>query len=306
MQMTCRRASNKMKNAVRCFLIFTILVNGILVVPVCNYQLDPSVENKPKGYTSTSQAQNESILPYSSFTILLSDWLLGQVVNATLTFEFNYFLPPPDGDISIGFRQEFLLVKNVFGFSAILGIGWGEMREYPFLYYSDGTYSDYWVNRTPGWTSWRPRPAWTTTFRFGLYTSHTPNDRPPYNASDVVFAGDILEFENLTIYFADGTSFLCGPRLITIGANFTQTEEGWTTESIVTITDDYPVTVEGTIIKMTLSRFVPLALLTVGLIGSVVAVFVMVFYWVRKIDKKMHEEPAHHDSEASRSGIALG
>jgi hypothetical protein len=45
--------------------------------------------------------------------------------------------------------------------------------------------------------------------------------------SSLQLEGDIVEFENLTIHFDDGSLFLCGPRLIAVGVNFTQQNGEW-------------------------------------------------------------------------------
>ena len=37
----------------------------------------------------------------------------------------------------------------------------------------------------------------------------------------------------MTIYFQDGTSFVCGPQIITLGVNFTKDDGCWSTHYII-------------------------------------------------------------------------
>jgi hypothetical protein len=154
----------------------------------------------------------------------------------------------------VGFCQEFLVVNNSLGAVAVTGLGYDEMREYPFVYYEDGVSFDRWKDRLPGWISYRPYAAWTETSRMGLWTGPIP----PENITRLTKTGEIIEFENLAVYFEDGSSFVCGPRLITVGVNFTQQEGVWETNMILEVSNETGVTIGGDNITVVLQGQVPL------------------------------------------------
>ena len=243
--------------------LILVLFIGLSGVPPAN-QLNISEVWVGQSHVQTSNIiANDDIidtLPSASISLFLEKGPLSTGINATLTFGFsqndwlyNYNI------ISVGYIQEYLSVSNGIGAVPVVGLGYDEMREYPFMYFNTGVFLNHWVNRTPVWTSFRPYPAWTEEFGVETYTGMADPDKPSQNASQIITAGDIIEFENLTVYFEDDTSFVCGPRLIRVGVNFTQREERvWEVNKILEVSNETGVTIGGDSMTVVLQGQVPL------------------------------------------------
>jgi len=124
------------------------------------------------------------------------------------------------------------------------------MREYPFFYTSSGELFDYTLTPYPSWISRRHYAAWTDVFRASGYLGPISED----NITNALYCGDIIEFENLTIYFEDGSSFVCGPRLITLKANFSKSAENWDTQVTIQTSDN-----QGNLVEIALRYSEPLS-----------------------------------------------
>ena len=253
-----------MSNVKSIAALILVLFIGLSGVPPANQLKINEVWVGQSHVKASNIIANDDIidtLPSASISLFLEKEPLGTVINATLTFEFDESDWPIYNitTIGVGFRQEHLSVSNGLGAVPVVGLGYDEMREYPFMYFNTGVFLNHWVNRTPVWTSFRPYPAWTEEFGVETYTGMADPDKPSQNASQIITAGDIIEFENLTVYFEDDTSFVCGPRLIRVGVNFTQREERvWEVNKILEVSNETGVTIGGDSMTVVLQGQVPL------------------------------------------------
>ena len=244
----------KLSNVKSVAALILILSIGLSGVPLANQLKISEVWVGQSHVKASNIIANDDIidtLPSASISLFLDGGFPGTTINATLSFGFSEF---GDGDMGVGFEQEYLVVENSVGAVAVTGLGYDEMREYPFIYYEDGVFSDYWTDGNPSWISFRPYAAWTETSAIGLWLGPIPSE----NITRLTKTGDIIEFENLTVYFEDGSSFVCGPRLITVGVNFTQQEGVWETNMILEVSNETGVTIGGDNITVVLQGQVPL------------------------------------------------
>jgi hypothetical protein len=162
-------------------------------------------------------------LPEQTVSMLFDSCQLGTRINVSITFGLkNRFTQPVT--FGVGAFGQPLRVENGRLASAVVGIGYLELREYPFLYVNGSARFDFWKDKVPSWSSRRDRVVWTQdTGAFGVYNGVLEGE----NISLVDFAGDVFEFENLTVFFRDGSSSVLGLKLITVGMNFTHLEDGW-------------------------------------------------------------------------------
>jgi len=190
-------------------------------------------------------------LPSTPISILISPGPLGNQINATVTIGFEF--SSSDDTLKLGFRQEYLKISDGALSSSVLGLGYDEMREYPFFYTSEGCLFDYRLTPHPSWISRRYYAAWTETSYWGGYLGPISQE----NISKATVVGDVIEFENLTIYYEDSTSFVCGPSVITIGAKFTLDGNNWSVEQIVNASDEGGVTIKEEGVEIIPRRFEP-------------------------------------------------
>ena len=210
-------------------------------------------------------------LPSASINMLLVGGPLGNNINATITVGFSL-----SDNYSLGFQQEFLGINTGPATVKAVGLGYDEMREYPFFYTSSGELFDYTLTPYPSWTSRRHYAAWTALNTIELYLGPISED----NITNALYCGDIIEFENLTIYFEDGSSFVCGPRLITLKANFSKSVEMWETQVTIQTSDDQGVTIEENLVEIDLRFYEPLSpgLPIIGVAVGVTALIGLLLY----------------------------
>ena len=108
----------------------------------------------------------------------------------------------------------------------------------------------------------------------------------------LTMAGDIVEFENLTIYFDDGSSFLCGPRLITVGVNFTRQDDEWQVEYLLNSSNSQNIIFHESALTVHLQEMDPISIPFLGLsfviIIAIILSFIFYRYRLRKRMSKMH------------------
>jgi hypothetical protein len=201
----------------------------------------------------------------------------GNTVNATISIMFD--LSISEQNVSIGFRQEYLRITAGPLAVRAKGLGYDEMREFPFFYTESGRLFDYRLTPYPSWISRRHYAAWTETSAMALYLGPISEQ----NITEVSYCGDLIEFENLTVYFEDNSSFVCGPRLISLAANFTKTGDGWDTALAIETSDNEGVTIESNIVTVLLRYPEPLSPVTpiVG-VGACAALLVGVYVLWRR------------------------
>jgi hypothetical protein len=203
-------------------------------------------------------------LPSSTVAIMVSGGPLGSYINATLSFHFIF-----DDFFSLGFEQEYLEIRDGLFSSPVLGLGYDEMREYPYFYTERGELFDHRKKPAPSWASRRFYAAWTEMDKAGYYLGPISDE----NISKATVAGDIVEFENLTVYYADSSSRRVGPQLITVGVEFSHEDGDWSIEHTVNASDEGGVIIEAQQIHVPLQHFEPVgrisivALVAMGLFG---------------------------------------
>ncbi len=208
------------------------------------------IENNVDCHIRNPKASEIDHLPSASINMLLVGGPLGNNINATITVGFSL-----SDNYSLGFQQEFLGINTGPATVKVVGLGYDEMREYPFFYTSSGELFDYTLTPYPSWTSRRHYAAWTALNTIELYLGPISED----NITDALYCGDIIEFENLTIYFEDGSSFVCGPRLVTLKANFSKSAENWDTQVTIQTSDNQGVTIKENLVEIALRYSEPLS-----------------------------------------------
>jgi hypothetical protein len=175
------------------------------------------------------------LLPYSEVSILFDANPLGHIIEASVVFGFIF--DELETTYAFGFTQEVLEVTDSVISSNVVGIGYEELREYPFAYTSSGILFDFWENRTANWISKRPYPAWTYDEYYGGHIGPISAE----NISDILFIGDIIQFENVSIYYENGiTTF--EQSVISLGVNYSLDANEWNTEYLLSasnITDAF-------------------------------------------------------------------
>ncbi|TFH03476.1 MAG: hypothetical protein E4H14_16635 [Candidatus Thorarchaeota archaeon] len=219
-----------------------------------------------------------SDLPNASITINILGTMFGNQIEAKLDYGFRY-----DNTSSliygIGFSQQYLTIENSIIFTQASGLGYDEMREYPFAYTDSGMITDYWLNHTANWISRRKYAAWTSLAAYGGYLGPISEE----NITHLTKVGDIIEFENLTIYFEDGTSFLCGPRVITVGVNFTQQNGEWEVEYLIDSSDSQHTLIQESEMTIYLSKSDPISTPFIGGVSvAFVIVIILSLEWYRR------------------------
>jgi hypothetical protein len=214
-------------------------------------------------------AQLSDIPTNQSITMMLNGHSLGTSINATLVFGFQF--DSTDNEYKIGFYQQYLSISDSPFFLRALGLGYDEMREYPFAYTTGGIITDYWYNHTPNWTSKRPYLTWTEKSRWGGYLGPISEE----NMTHLSTAGDIVEFENLTIYYEDGSSSLCGPELITLGVNFTRTDSEWVVQYLISSSTLKGVVIDESRVTIQLIRADQVSIVFISLVSGGIALAVI-------------------------------
>ncbi|TFG11324.1 hypothetical protein EU537_12635, partial [Candidatus Thorarchaeota archaeon] len=198
---------------------------------------------------AVGSSNNLGMLPSSTNSIMISGGVIGSFINATLTFCFKESIS--DESFKLGFNQEYLEIRDGLFSSPVLGLGYDEMREYPYFYTESGELFDYRKKPAPSWASRRFYPAWTEEAKAGYYLGPISEE----NISRATLAGDVVEFENLTVYYADSSSRRVGPQLITVGVEFSLEDGDWSIEHIVNASDDVGVIIETQQIHVPLQHF---------------------------------------------------
>lgn len=227
----------------------------------------------PSDIQSTPTETHIGALPRATITMMISGGIPGNRINATITVGFT----PQSGEgiFGIGFRQEFLRIITGLGAVRARGLGYDEMRERPYFYTTGGEVFDHRDDPFPSWISRRHYAAWTQTASMALYLGPISEQ----NITEATYCGNLIEFENLTVYFEDNSSFVCGPRLISLAANFTRTGESWNTSITIETSDDEGVTIEEDTVTVMLRQPEPLSpiLPTVGVVGLTVIVILFAY-----------------------------
>jgi hypothetical protein len=209
-----------------------------------------------------------------TFDIIITDGPVGSRITAPVTI----FLEPiySENEVDLGMQLELLTIRNAPAACEIAGLGFDELREYPLTYLNSTPDYDYGITGNPQWRSFRPYAAWTEKGGFGLAVMLFPD-----KWDHLTLAGDVVEFENLTIYLANGQSIRCGPDIIRVAANFTRTPDGWNSTNYVEI-EGSEAEVDGTQIHIDLGGAIPPSplrcILYSGVAGGIIAALVVLWH----------------------------
>lgn len=212
-------------------------------------------------------------LPSATISMMIIGGQLGNTINATLTIGFY----SEGGEVGIGFRQELLRISSGPVYARAVGLGYDEMRERPFFYTIHGNVTNPALPPSP--VSSRQHAGWTVSEWCGAWTGPISEQ----NITEATFCGDIVEFENLTVYFEDGSSFVCGPNVITLGANFTRTEDVWNTSVIIETSDAQGISVDNNVVTISLRYSEPISSTVTVATIAIVAVVAVVLCFKRAV-----------------------
>jgi len=275
------------------------VVSGLFILLLLNpflsifwhalYESNSGINSKNRNSERAVKVSNNlEILPSSTNSIIISGGILGSFINATLTFCFKESIS--DESFKLGFNQEYLEIRDGLFSSPVLGLGYDEMREYPYFYTESGELFDYRKKPAPSWASRRFYAAWTEGAKAGYYLGPISDE----NISRATLAGDVVEFENLTVYYADSSSRRMGPQLITVGVEFAHEDGDWSIEHTVNASDEVGVIIETQQIHVPLQHFEP-----VGRISIVALVAMGLFGLGLYVRRKKRSEESHISKEPS-------
>ena len=266
----------------------SILVVGFLLMILLfsSHNTCSGLDSSPSRNSSSLSTAEISNLPNASITINILGALFGNQIEGVLDFGVQY------DNIAmmylIGFHQQHLVIKDSMLFTRATGLGYDEMREYPFVYTDDGVITDCWVNHSASWISRRKYAAWTPHDSSGGYLGPITEE----NMTHLTKAGDIVEFENLTVYFDDNSSFVCGPRLITVGVNFTHQDDEWRVEYILGSSDSQNTIFHESVLTVHLQMMDPISIPFIGfsfvIVIAIVASFTCYRYRIKRRMSKMY------------------
>ena len=220
-------------------------------------------------------------LPSASITMLFVGDSPGNNINATITIGFY----SNGNSTGIGFHQELVNISTESGYVQPIGLGYDEMREHSFFSTIHGNVT---VNTlSSDVVSHRHYAAWTESEWFGTWNGPISEQ----NISEAIFCGDIIQFENLEVYFEDGSSFVCNPQFITLAAIFTRTGELWNTSITITTSHAEGISIDNNV--LTISIRYPQSISTafyVTIITTVVVVAGVLYLSTRKTEPEFHDE----------------
>ena len=209
-------------------------------------------------------------LPSASIKMMLVGDSPGNCINATITIG----LYSNGGQLGIGFHQELLNISAESGYTRAVGLGYSEMREYSFFTTFDGHGNSDTIDSDI--VSRRSYAAWTESQWFGTWNGPLSEQ----SVTDAIGWGDIIQFEDLTVYFEDGSSFVCSSHLITLSAIFTKTDGVWDTDIIITSSDPEGISIDNDVVAISIrypvfvSPIFTLAIISIGVIVAIAAVVI--------------------------------
>ncbi len=223
-------------------------------------------------------------LPSASITMLLIDESSSNnTINATITIGFY----SNGNSTGIGFHQELLNISAESDYVRPVGLGYDEMREYSIFTTIHGNVT---VNTlSSDVVSHRHYAAWTESKWFGTWNGPISEQ----NISEVILCANIIKYENLKVYFEDGSSFVCGPQFITLAAIFTRTGEVWNTSFNIHTSDSEGISIDNNVVTISIRypEYVsPIFFIATITMVAVVAVVAGALYLKSRLAK-----PEYHD-----------
>jgi hypothetical protein len=246
-------------------------------------RLPEEPEGAPTELVVSWVAKQIEELPSASINLHLVGESPANMINASITFGF-YSTGPR---IGIGFHQKLLNISTEPSFIRAVGLGYDELRKYSFFTTTNGTLFDHTL--IPSVVSHRHYAAWTESQWYGACTGNISEQ----NITDATVCGVLVEFENLTVYFEDGSTFVCSSQIITLAANFTKNGEIWESNIAIDTSSDEGILIDNDLLTITISfpKYVsPYLIITTIVLISVIAVIASVVYL-----KLVRTRPEYHD-----------
>ena len=230
-------------------------------------------------------------LPSASIKMMLVGDSPRNCINATITIGFY----SNGGQLGIGFHQETLNISTEDGYISPIGLGYSKMSEDTFFTTFRGDVGG--DSLTSDIVSHRTYAAWTESQWFGTWNGPISEQ----NVTDAIFWGDIIQFEDLTVYFEDGSSFVCSSHLLTLSAIFTKTGVSWDSDIIITTSGTEGISIENNVVTISI-RYPPyispiLTLTLISIIVIVAAAAVVVYL------KSRLTEPEYPDEYVNYYGL---
>ena len=258
----------------------------LMILLFSSHNICSSLGNSSSRNSSSVKPAEISNLPSASITINILGALFGNQIKAGLDFNFQY--DAATMMYRIGFSQQNLVITDSILFKRAIGLGYDEIRVYPYAYTDNGMLADFWVNHTPNYDGRGNYPAWTPSNNMSLYFGPFSEETMTHFTK----AGDIIEFENLTIYFDDGSSFVCGPQLITVGVNFTRQNDGWQTDYLLGSSDSQNTIFHESALTVHLQKMDPISIpfleLSFVIVIAIVVSFTCYRYRIKRRISKTH------------------
>jgi hypothetical protein len=215
-----KRYGNEMKRMlIAVIVIAAIIATGILLT---TYYVTQPDDSGPVSEHTTD-------LPRAPLAIIVQSGIDGTRVIADLEIGFM----KSEYDYLIGYRRDFLDIHNGYNRSDVIGLGYTALGIYSFAYLGDVKLFDYRENGVPE-PAYEDQPSWTSNDAEGSHTGPIRKE----NLTELSNAGVIFEFIDFSIYFEDGSNFVCGPSRLMVGVNFTRNGSDWIIDYIFDASDN--------------------------------------------------------------------
>lgn len=224
-----KRYGNEMKRMlIGVIIIATIIATGILLTTYFVTQPDDS------GLST----EHTTDLPRAPLALIVQSGTDGTRIIADLEFGFRKFEIISESDIVsytylVGYKRDRLEIHNGFNKSGAVGFGYAALGIYEFAYLGDVKLFDYREDGVPE-PAYEDQPSWTSNDSEGSHKGPIPEE----NLTELSNAGVIFEFIDFSIYFEDGSNYVCGPSRLIVGVNFTRNGSDWITDYIFEASDN--------------------------------------------------------------------
>ncbi len=236
-------------------VIFTLsLLFGSLWSCLPDGDAADSTDAAGRAYASIHVSNGEeSLLPVASVNIIIDDYVAGTKVNATISFEFMDF-----GDsYGVGYEQQFIQVTNGGDAVPVGGISYSERREYSFAYLGADKLFDRLIEEEPDCTTNNPDYpdiVWDIGSKESQYVGPIWID----NMSQLSHAGYVLQYDDMTLCFENDEFLVLGPKVMTVGVNFTHFDAEWSAQLIFDVSESAGITRDAWTITVDLTGGVPI------------------------------------------------
>ena len=219
-------------------------------------------------------------LPSTEVQLTIEGLPSGSSITGTLDFGFGGW----EGEdvVGIGYSESSIVTDHSDLYIDIVGIGCEMMREYVFAYTSEGVLFDDLQSGIPSGESPRNSWPWDAENYVSTYTERFNETM----LAELTSVGFVIEYEDLTAHYEDGSSVICGPSYVTVGVNFTRSEDTWNVERIITSSSADGVEIDSGSITLSLSEYPAIrpqtTLLLIAVPTTIGLLVVGAIWWKRK------------------------